>query len=235
MKKLINRPILPKMLKISLKKWISDISKLKKIHDKEKDISKKKKIYEKKVKPLINKYANPTIKEKLYEWGKRNGNCCPSCSYCELIIDTWFMNIEHFEPKSKNWLKSLSWNNLLPCCSCCNTKKLDSDELMVNPSEGSYEFNNHFDYNNLHLMGLTDPWKNSVRIINLNDERIVDRRKKYINWLQWKISLLKQYGIPVNNDTINDLIWNKGNNYEHWCDTFVDRISNNLKIEDFNP
>ncbi len=228
MKALRNRPNLSHKLEQKISNRQSEISSLQAEYDLETDIWKQKIIKDKALK-IISNYWNKEIRDKLYNRGKRNWNSCPSCAYCELIIDTGFMNIEHFEPKSLNRILWLNWDNLLPTCSYCNTKKSNTDKSMINPSSHTYSFNYNFTYDNndnLFLKWRNNDANNNINEIWLNDNRIIDRRKKYTEHIRNQIETAKRYSLDEK-DLINDLCTNKFNNYEHWCDTFIDRLLEN--------
>lgn len=47
------------------------------------------------------------------------------CAYCECKLDeeSKYMEVEHFLPKDDYPNQVVDWNNLLPSCKRCNTKK----------------------------------------------------------------------------------------------------------------
>jgi 5-methylcytosine-specific restriction endonuclease McrA len=61
------------------------------------------------------------------------------CSYCERKVakGSTTLHIDHFHPKHKYPSEVASWDNLLPACSDCNTKKSTLDtktEPILNPA-----------------------------------------------------------------------------------------------------
>ena len=51
------------------------------------------------------------------------------CAYCETQINRTSTNIEHYRPKSLYYFLAYSWDNLLPICNMCNSKKSNRFEL----------------------------------------------------------------------------------------------------------
>ena len=47
------------------------------------------------------------------------------CAYCEKDISDEPQNIEHYRPKEDYYWLAYSWDNLLLCCTRCNSKKRD--------------------------------------------------------------------------------------------------------------
>jgi len=103
-------------------------------------------------------YAHKKVKEKLQK--AYSEKCC----YCNSDFGaTSYINIEHYRPKSIYYWLGYEWDNLLHCCSICNTNKsnkfpveneieididmnLDNEKpLILNPEKDNlldfYEFN----------------------------------------------------------------------------------------------
>ena len=51
------------------------------------------------------------------------------CAYCETQINRTSTNIEHYRPKSLYYFLAYSWDNLLPICNMCNSKKSNRFEI----------------------------------------------------------------------------------------------------------
>lgn len=61
------------------------------------------------------------------------------CAYCETTLKNRQRHVEHYRPKSIYWEKAFDWNNLLGCCSACNSTKgyqfpmHNRTPLLINP------------------------------------------------------------------------------------------------------
>jgi uncharacterized protein (TIGR02646 family) len=68
------------------------------------------------------------------------------CAFCDQFpvsppsVDT----IEHFRPKSKFPNEAFRWENLYFCCSYCQAKGDEFDELVLQPDDINYEFERYF-------------------------------------------------------------------------------------------
>lgn len=151
-----------------------------------------------KVKSLIERY----VATKSSVW-LRKGITVPlkstsfgKCAYCEKKVDGngSYMEVDHFKYKDKYSDLIVDWNNLIPSCKQCNTKKgrIDVEEQSIvnpyvdNPSQ-------HFNYKSLRIIGITDKGRESVEIFgyNLSD---VDARKARLIILE-KIDDMLEKGI----------------------------------------
>lgn len=59
------------------------------------------------------------------------------CAYCEVIPIGSRLRVDHFFPKKLYPEHTLDWDNFLPCCDNCNTKKSSHDtknDPIINPS-----------------------------------------------------------------------------------------------------
>ncbi len=65
-----------------------------------------------------HKDVKERLEEKLYYW---------KCAYCEQRIEGY--HVEHYRPKSIYYWLAYSWDNLLFCCSLCNSTKLNAFEV----------------------------------------------------------------------------------------------------------
>ncbi|MES9786481.1 HNH endonuclease [Bacillus pumilus] len=77
---------------------------------------------------FVDRPSSRKIGRKVYESILANSdhNLCPYCSQREV------KTVDHFLPKSKYMLFSITPINLLPCCSDCNKDKLDKQSLDEN-------------------------------------------------------------------------------------------------------
>jgi uncharacterized protein (TIGR02646 family) len=68
------------------------------------------------------------------------------CAFCDgFLRETSSSTVEHFRPKSKFPNLEIQWDNLFPCCSFCQSAKLDRfDELLLKPDAAEYQFLNYF-------------------------------------------------------------------------------------------
>lgn len=64
-----------------------------------------------------NRYRMKDIKEALKRIYSNK------CAYCEQNINDTYFHIEHYRPKDIYYWLAYSWDNLLLCCTKCNTKK----------------------------------------------------------------------------------------------------------------
>lgn len=94
------------------------------------------------------------------------------CAYCEckLMIESKYVEVEHFEDKSKNPDKVIVWDNLLPSCKRCNASKSSHDVILspiVNPFLIDPKL--HLAFQHYRFEGITDLGENTIEVINLND------------------------------------------------------------------
>lgn len=116
------------------------------------------------------------IKNRLMEMS--NNKCC----YCECKIDiesNW-MTVDHFHPKSKYPKEVLLWENLLPACPRCNnTQKRNHDtinEPIINPTrddprEHFYFYNYEYQQKPGSMIGGL-----SCDVLGLNNTKIYNER-----------------------------------------------------------
>lgn len=71
-----------------------------------------------------NLYNPESVKKKLQNIYHKK------CAYCEKDISDEPQNIEHYRPKEKYYWMAYSWDNLLLCCTRCNSKKRDYFETI---------------------------------------------------------------------------------------------------------
>jgi len=65
-------------------------------------------------------WDKPYIKKRLLEMSHQK------CAYCECLLvpeKSQYMEVEHFWPKKPFYEKVVEWENLLPSCKACNSKK----------------------------------------------------------------------------------------------------------------
>ncbi len=88
-------------------------------------------IPEEELKTFIKGYSHIEVKGALF-------NCShQKCSYCEAIPIGSSLRVDHFFPKKLYPEMILDWDNLLPSCDNCNTRKSAHDtknEPIINPS-----------------------------------------------------------------------------------------------------
>lgn len=151
---------------------------------------------DKKVKELTEMFKNekkevwnkPFIRDNLFKMS--NGKCC----YCEVKLgeEGKCMNVEHFHKKSDYPDEVVEWNNLLPSCGGCNSKKgvLDTYETRIinpcedNPKEYLYMQNYRYKSRNNNEIG-----KNTIKALGLNDiKRLLGIRFNIGDRVQVKVS-----------------------------------------------
>ena len=89
-------------------------------------------IPEEELKTFIKGYSHIEVKGALF-------NCShQKCSYCEAIPIGSSLRVDHFFPKKLYPELTLDWDNFLPSCENCNTRKSSHDtknESIINPSK----------------------------------------------------------------------------------------------------
>lgn len=113
------------------------------------------------------------------------------CAYCETKLQTKdsYMQVEHFKPKDIYPDDVVSWDNLLPSCSRCNTKKGKHD-VVVSPIINPFDLDpkKHITLEAFRLYGKDPLGKLTVRKLDLNhDERLVLPRFKACNEITSKL------------------------------------------------
>lgn len=106
------------------------------------------------------------IKEKLLEMS--HGKCC----YCECYIkeECKYLEVEHFLCKKKYKDDVVKWENLLPACKRCNSKKGELDVLLtpiIHPV--NMDPREHIFLSNYRIKEKTEIGKNTWKELNLND------------------------------------------------------------------
>lgn len=102
------------------------------------------------------------------------------CAYCECCIseESKYMEVEHFECKSKYENLVVFWPNLLPTCKRCNIAKGShdvADEPLLNPYETDPR--QHLKFRLYMLKGTSEIGKSTIAALDLNNsERLVYRR-----------------------------------------------------------
>lgn len=96
------------------------------------------------------------------------------CAYCECSVERKGagVDIEHHLPKKKNPNLVVAWENLLPSCRRCNTKKGTKTGVLNPYADDPKE---HFSFHEYRFYGTSNLGINTILILNLND------RKKLVN------------------------------------------------------
>jgi uncharacterized protein (TIGR02646 family) len=133
---------------------------------------------------LIVHYRDKEIKNPLFE--SSHGKC----AYCECsVIESSYLEVEHYKPKSLYPEKVFDWENFLPACSHCNKIKgthdtgiksiinpyiIDPDDaflfkrIQVKPKEGEY----------------FEAAERTIDVCRLNDPRLINARAKILPKLE---------------------------------------------------
>ena len=144
------------------------------------------------------------LKEALLE--EQENGCCP---YCEIEINLNNSQIEHIKPKDKFPELLINYNNLIACClenkRCGNSKASNWSELFINPVIENPE--DYFEYD-IKTGKIISIFKNgekyekaeyTINLLNLNDNRLCEIRKKYIfeflNYGKYSKNILNDYPI----------------------------------------
>ncbi len=150
----------------------------------------------------------PEIKQvlKQYLLEEQENSCCP---YCEMEINLNDSQIEHIKPKDKFPKLLADHDNLVACCleskRCGNSKANKWDELFINPVIENPE--DYFEYD-IKTGEITPIFKEGNRyekakytidLLNLNDNRLCNIRRKYIlefsNYTKYNKNSLGDYPI----------------------------------------
>jgi hypothetical protein len=105
------------------------------------------------------------------------------CCFCEgnTNEESKYVEIEHFHPKSKYDNEVVLWENLLPICKRCNTKKGDHDtklEPIINPAKDNPK--EHLYLRNYWFYPKTPLGKITIDIIYLNDKHRLKRKRSEV-------------------------------------------------------
>ncbi|WP_195459326.1 HNH endonuclease [Pediococcus acidilactici] len=128
---------------------------------------------------VVKKLTNLYKEEQSNVWSKKyikdallnmsHNKCC----YCEAPLDQQglYMQVEHFHPKSSYPEEVVDWDNLLPVCPTCNSKKRELDTVKVsfiNPSKENPK--NLFILNNYRFEPKEDNEKanRTIKVLGLN-------------------------------------------------------------------
>ena len=149
-------------------------------------------------------YKHPLNKEALRE------STSGKCMYCESKIEhISFAQVEHIKPKSKFPELEFSWEKLGYCCQHCNTKKGDKfdeaipfvDPYTENP-EDYLVFLDHFIKTKKQSSERGDY---TIKEIDLNRSRLVDRRKDKIDGIKKLIDIASSLNESLRNQVIAEL------------------------------
>ena len=123
-----------------------------------------------------NGYRHVEVKEALF-------NCShQKCSYCEAIPTGSSLRVDHFFPKKLYPEFTLDWNNLIPSCENCNTRKSSYDtknEPIINPSK--IDPIPYYDYDFIRMIPALDSpdpvlTKRTIDVCDLNRRELVRYR-----------------------------------------------------------
>ena len=124
---------------------------------------------------------------KQYLLKEQENSCCP---YCEIEISLENSQIEHIKPKNKFPKLLTEYDNLLACCleskRCGNSKANKWDELFINPITENPEDYFKYDIKTGKIISIFkdgekyEKVKYTINLLNLNDNRLCNIRRKYI-------------------------------------------------------
>ena len=124
---------------------------------------------------------------KQYLLEEQENSCCP---YCEIEISLENSQIEHIKPKNKFPKLLTEYDNLLACCleskRCGNSKANKWDELFINPVTENPEDYFKYDIKTGKIISIFkdgekyEKAKYTINLLNLNDNRLCNIRRKYI-------------------------------------------------------
>lgn len=147
------------------------------------------------------------IKEALLSMGYNK------CCYCEAPLDQQglYMQVEHYHPKSLYPDEVVDWDNLLPVCQSCNSKKRDLDTAnvpFIDPSKQNPQ--NLFTINNYRYEARENNEKarKAIETLGLNSvDKLVLARFKVGNTLLGRIEKLCE-SVAANQSDYNLLVPN---------------------------
>ena len=131
----------------------------------------------------------PEIKQvlKQYLLEEQENSCCP---YCEIEINLENSHIEHIKPKNIFPNLLADYNNFIACCltkkRCGNSKASKWSELFINPITENPEDYFEYDIKTGRMVPIFkegekyEKAKYTIDLLNLNDNRLCEIRKKYI-------------------------------------------------------
>ena len=124
---------------------------------------------------------------KQYLLEEQENSCCP---YCEIEINLYNSQIEHIKPKDKFPKLLTEYDNLLACCleskRCGNSKANKWDELFINPVTENPKDYFEYDIKTGKIIPIFkdgekyEKAKYTINLLNLNDNRLCEIRKRYI-------------------------------------------------------
>ncbi|MBS5186275.1 MAG: TIGR02646 family protein [Fusobacterium nucleatum] len=124
---------------------------------------------------------------KQYLLEEQENSCCP---YCEMEINLNDSQIEHIKPKDKFPELLIDYKNLIICClesrRCGNSKANKWDELFINPVTENPEDYFKYDIKTGKIIPIFkekekfEKAEYTINLLNLNDNRLCEIRKKYI-------------------------------------------------------
>lgn len=102
------------------------------------------------------------------------------CCYCETTLgeESKYLTVDHFHHKDEYPDEVVEWNNLLPCCSRCNSKKGKHNTYVnpiINPAENNPQEYLYFE--NYRYKSKNDVGRKTIGVLNLNntDELVIPR------------------------------------------------------------
>lgn len=125
---------------------------------------------------FIKGYRHVEVKETLF-------NCShQKCSYCEAIPIGSSLRVDHFFPKKLYPKLILDWDNLLPSCDNCNTRKSAHDtknEPIINPSK--IDPISYYDFDNIWMISAVESpnpllTKRTIDVCDLNRRELLRSR-----------------------------------------------------------
>lgn len=139
------------------------------------------------------------IKEYLL---KMSHDKCAFCA-CNIVEESKYLEVEHYLPKSIYDSKVVDWANLLPACKRCNGCKSDHDtavQPIIHPVNDKP--NEHLKFYNSFFKPKTIIGKTTIKVLRINDIRIVNPRTKIgsmtIKQLEDLEDLMEQYAQTPN-------------------------------------
>ena len=140
-----------------------------------------------KVRPVSNRYAHDTIKNKLMCMSHNK------CFYCEKDVQDNACDVDHYIEVAVHPSKAYEWNNLYIACKNCNYKE-PHDSIPVNEalnpcadSDDEIRANVSFDTEIMYPVNKSVKGEKTIRKFRLNSDSLVSLRRNWIIYLDTKL------------------------------------------------
>ena len=179
-----------------------------------------------------NRYKNFTNTKNIYNAyeliKKLNITVCPYCNRNTIFnlkhSRKRTSELDHFYPKSKYLILSISFYNLIPSCSACNKFKSNKNNKYINPYDKQYNFNKNIKFD-LKIKDVTFAYStDGFKLVCKADKDISkDEKRRAKNNIQvFRLNDLYQ----KHKDTVLELIQKR----EIYPDSYIDELYQNYSF-----